>query len=103
MFGYHTAHTYLFHNKNWILVDIRELQEGQKSVYLGDLFFYFQSLFKHDMCNCDDLTTVSRNHILHNYLFDNRNSILVATRELQECLRTIHFGDLFLNFFSGLV
>ena len=92
------AHTYLFHNRNWILVATRELQEGLKSVYLGDLLFYFLALFKHDMCICDDLTTVSRNHITHNYFFDNRNRILVATRELQECHKSVHLGD-FLFFF----
>ena len=55
------------------------------------------------MCICDDLMTVSRNHIAHTYLFDNRNWILVATRELQECLKSVHLGDLFFNFFSGIV
>ena len=81
----------------------REQQEGLKSVYLGDLLFYFQALFKHDMCICDDLTTVSRNLIAHTYLSDNENRIFVATCELKECLKIIHLGDLFLKFFSGLV
>ena len=53
----------------------------------------------HDLCICDDLTTVSRNHIAHTYLFDNRNWILVATLELQECVESIHLVDLFLIFF----
>ena len=103
MSGNHRAHTYLFHNRNWILVATRELQEGLKSVNLGDLLLYFQALFKHDICICDDFMTVSRNNILHTYLSENRNRILVATCELQECLKSVHLGDLFFNFFSGLV
>ena len=102
MSGNHRAHTYLFHNRNWILVATCELQQGLRSVYLGGLLFYFQTLFKHDMCICDNLMTLSRNHILHTYLFYNRNRILVATYELQECLKIIHLGDLFFNFFQAL-
>ena len=65
----------------------REQQEGLRSGYLVDHLFYFQALFKHYMCIYDDLTTVSRNIIAHTYLSDNRNRILVATRELQELLK----------------
>ena len=63
---------------------------------------FFQALFKHDMCISDDLTTVSGNHSAHTYLSDNRYWILVATRELQECLKSIHLGDVFLIFFQAL-
>ena len=99
----HIPHTYFFDNRNCILVATCELQECLKSVHLGDLFFnFFQAFFKHDLCICDDLMTVSRNHSAHTYLFDNRNWILVATRELQECLKSIHLGDLFFNFFQAL-
>ena len=98
----HSTHTYIFHNTNWILVATCELQEGLKRVHLDDLFF-FQALFKHDMCICDDLMTVPCNHSAHTYLFDNRNWILVATCELQEFLKSVHLGDLFFNVFSGLV
>ena len=67
------------------------------------LFFnFFQALFKHDMCICDDLMTVSHNHSVHTYLYDNRNWILVAKSELQECLKSVHLGDLFLIFFQAL-
>ena len=64
-------------------------------------FIFFHSLLKHDMCICDDLMAVFPNHITYTYLFDNRNRILVATRELQECLKSVHLGDLF--FFSGVI
>ena len=50
------------------------------------------------MCICDDLMIVSRNHRAHTYLFHHRNFFLVATRELQECLKSIHLGDLFFFF-----
>ena len=63
---------------------------------------FFQALFKHDMCISDDLTTVSGNHSAHTYLSDNRNWILVATRELQECVKSVHLADLFLIFFQPL-
>ena len=97
----HSAHTYLFHHKNWILVAIRELLESLKSVHLGDLFLIFlQSLFKHDMCISEDLLTLSRNHIANTYFFHHRNYILVATHELQECLKSVHLDD---SFFSGLI
>ena len=99
MSGNHNAHTYLFHKKNSILVATRELKEGLKSVYLGDLLFYFQAFFEHDMCICDDMMTVSRNHILHTYLFDNRDRNLVAPRELQ---KSVHIGDMFFYFFQAL-
>ena len=60
----HIAHTCLFDNRTWILVATCEVQECLKSVHLGDLFLnFFQALFKHDMSICDDLMTVSRNHI----------------------------------------
>ena len=95
----HSAHTYLFQITNWNLVATRDLKELLKCFYLVDLLFYFQALFKHDICICDDLTTVSHNHMLHTYLSYNRNRILVATRELQECLKSVHLGDLFFFFF----
>ena len=92
----HIAHTYLSDNRNWILVATRELHEGLKSIHLGDLFLiFFQALFKHDICICDDLMTVCPNHIAHTNLFHHRNFILVATRELQELLKSVHLGDLF--------
>ena len=90
----HSAHTYIFHHRNCILVATPEQQEGLKSFHLGDLFFiFFHTLFKHDICICDDLMTVSPNHIAHTYLFHNRNWILVATRGLQEGLKSLHLGD----------
>ena len=99
MSGNHSAHTYLSDNRNWILVATRELQECVKSIHLADLFLiFFQALFKHDMCICDDLMTVCPNHIAHTYLFHHRNFILVATRELQELLKSVHLGDLFFFF-----
>ena len=86
----HSAHTYLSDNRNWILVATRELQECLKSVHLGDLFLiFFQALFKHDMCIFDDFMTVYRNHFANDYLFCQRNYILVPTRELQECLKSV--------------
>ena len=91
----HIAHTYLSDNRNWILVATHELQEGLKSVYLGDLSFYFQAYFEHDMCICDDLMTVSRNLICDTYLFHHRNYILVATREMLEFLKSVHLGNQF--------
>ena len=100
----HIANTNLFYHTNYILVATRELQECLKSVHLGDLFLiFFQALFKHDMCICDDLMTVSHNHITDIYLSDNRKWILAATRELQECVKSVHLGDLFLILFSGLI
>ena len=98
--GNHSAQNYLSDNRNWILVATRELQECVKSVCLDDLFLiFFQALFKHDMCICDDLMTVCPNHIAHTYLFHHRNFILVATRELQELLKSVHLGELFFFFF----
>ena len=70
----HRAQTYLFDNRNWIMVATCKLQECLKRVHLGDLFFNF-------------------------FFRPNRNWILVATRELQKCLKSVHLGDLFLIFF----
>ena len=99
----HSAHTYLFNNRNWILVATHELQECLKIAHLGDLFLIiFQALFKHDMCISDDLMTVTYNHIANTYLLHPRNFILVATRELQECLKSVHLGDLFFIFLQAI-
>ena len=54
------------------------------------------------MCICDDLMTVCPNHIAHTYLFQHRNFILVATRQLQELVKSVHLGDLFFFFFKTL-
>ena len=54
------------------------------------------------MCICDDLMTVSRYHIADTFLLHHRNFILVATRELQECLKSVHLGDLFFIFLQAI-
>ena len=71
---------------------------SEKRSYRRHVFNFFVALFMYDLCICDDLMTVSRNHIADIYLFHNRNWILVATGELQDRLKTVHLGDLLFFF-----
>ena len=70
---------------------------SEKRSFRLPVFNFFQALFKHDMCICDDLMTVFRNHIVYTYVYHHRNFILIATRELQEYLKSVHLGDLFFS------